>query len=111
VDLFESAELDGCNPWQAYWKIALPLARPALSAVTVFAFIGSWNDFLGPLVFLNTVDKYTVSLGLSLFQGVYYTQMEYLMPMSFVALMPVLVLFMISQRYLVQGVLTTGIKS
>ncbi len=107
MDLFESAELDGCNPWQAYWRIALPLARPAVSAVAVFAFIGAWNDFLGPLVYLNTADKYTVSLGLSLFQGVYYTQLEYLMPMSLAALLPVLALFIFSQHYFVEGVLTT----
>lgn len=110
AELFESAELDGCNPWMAYWRIALPLSRPALATVAVFSFIGAWNDFLGPLVYLSTNDKFTVSLGLSLFQGLFWTQLHYLMPMSLVALLPVLVLFLLAQRYFVQGIATTGFK-
>lgn len=109
-ELFESAELDGCNPLMAYWKIALPLSRPALATVAVFAFIATWNDFLGPLVYLSTTDRYTLSLGLSLFHGLFYTQLQYLMPMSLVALLPVLLLFFIAQRYFVQGIVTTGLK-
>ena len=110
VELFESAELDGCNPLMAYWRIALPLSRPALATVAVFSFVGAWNDFLGPLVYLNTNDKFTLSLGLSLFQGIYYTQLHYLMPMSLVALLPVLILYFFAQRYFVQGIVTTGFK-
>lgn len=109
-ELFESAELDGCNPWMAYRRIALPLSRPALATVAVFAFIGAWNDFLGPLVYLSTTQKYTVSLGLSLFQGLFWTQLHYLMPMSLLALLPVLILFLMAQRYFVQGIVTTGFK-
>jgi multiple sugar transport system permease protein len=109
-DLFESAELDGCNPLTAYWYIALPLSRPALAVVGVFAFIGAWNDFLGPLIYLSTNDKFTLSLGLSLFQGLYYTQLQYLMPMSLVALLPVLVIYFAAQRYFVQGIVTTGLN-
>jgi multiple sugar transport system permease protein len=108
--IFEQAEIDGCNPLQAYWYIALPISRPAAAAVLVFVFIGSWNDFLGPLIYLNTTNKYTVSLGLSLFQGMYWTQLHYLMPMSLLALLPVVVLFIFAQRYLVSGITTTGIK-
>jgi ABC-type glycerol-3-phosphate transport system permease component len=109
-ELFESAELDGCNPFSAYWRIALPLSGPALATVGVFSFIGAWNDFLGPLVYLSTNQKYTLSLGLSLFQGVFWTQLHYLMPMSLVALLPVLVLFVVAQRFFVQGIVTTGFK-
>jgi ABC-type glycerol-3-phosphate transport system permease component len=109
-ELFESAELDGCNPLMAYWRIALPLSRPALASVSVFAFVSAWNDFLGPLVYLSTNDKFTLSLGLALFQGTHYTQLHYLMPMSLVALLPVLFLFVIAQRYFVQGIVTTGFK-
>ncbi|MEZ4646068.1 MAG: carbohydrate ABC transporter permease [Chloroflexota bacterium] len=108
--LFESAEIDGCNPWQAYWWIALPLSRPALATVAVFSFIGSWNDFLGPLIYLSSTSKFTLSLGLSLFHGLFYTQLQYLMPMSLVALLPVLLLFVVAQRYVVQGIVTTGEK-
>jgi multiple sugar transport system permease protein len=109
-ELFESAELDGCNPLMAYRWIAIPLSRPALATVAVFSFITSWNDFLGPLVYLSTNAKFTVSLGLSLFQGIYYVQLHYLMPMSLLALLPVLVLFLLAQRHFVQGIVTTGFK-
>ncbi|MCA9973270.1 MAG: carbohydrate ABC transporter permease [Anaerolineales bacterium] len=104
VELFESAELDGCNPLQAYWRIAMPLARPVLATVAVFSFVGSWNDFLGPLIYLNSTGKFTLSLGLSLFHGLFYTQLQYLMPMSLVAVLPVLGLFWVAQRYLMNGV-------
>jgi len=109
-DFFESAELDGCNPLMAYWYIALPLCRPALASVAVFAFIGAWNDYLGPLIYLNRTANYTVSLGLGQFQGIYYTQFQYLIPMSLVALLPVLAIFLIAQRQIVQSIVTTGIK-
>lgn len=108
--IFEYAEIDGCNPLQIYWHIGLPISRPAIAAVAVFVFISSWNDFLGPLIYLNTTDKYTISLGLSMFQGIYYTQLQYLMPLSVVALLPVIIMFFIAQRYLVSGIKTTGIK-
>ena len=110
TELFESAELDGCNPFMSYCRIALPLARPALATAAVFAFIGAWNDFLGPLVYLNTNEKFTLSLGLALFQGTHYTQLHYLMPMSLVALLPVTILFLLAQRYFVQGIVTTGFR-
>jgi multiple sugar transport system permease protein len=106
VELFESAEIDGCNPWQAFWQIAIPLSRPAIATVAVFAFIGNWNDFLGPLVYLSSASKFTVSLGLSLFQGIYFTQTHYLVPMSLVALLPVILLFLFAQRYFIQGIVT-----
>jgi ABC-type glycerol-3-phosphate transport system permease component len=109
-ELFESAELDGCNPFMAYCRVALPLAHPALATAAVFAFMGAWNDFLGPLVFLNSSEKFTLSLGLALFQGTHYTQLHYLMPMSLVALLPALALFLVAQRYFVQGIVATGFK-
>ena len=109
-ELFESGEIDGCNPLMAYWWIALPLSRPALAAVAIFSFIGAWNDFLGPLIYLNTTSKFTLSLGLSLFHGLFYTQLHYLLPMSLVALLPVLVIFPFAQHYFVQGIVATGVK-
>jgi ABC-type glycerol-3-phosphate transport system permease component len=109
-DYFESAELDGCNPLMAYWYIGLPLCRPALASVAVFAFIGAWNDYLGPLIYLNRNANFTISLGLAQFQGIYYTQYQYLIPMSLVALLPVLAIFLIAQRQFVQSIVTTGIK-
>jgi ABC-type glycerol-3-phosphate transport system permease component len=109
-ELYDSARLDGCNPLQAFWHIALPLARPAVATVAVFAFVASWNDFLGPLIYLSSTDKYTVALGLSLFQGMYYTQLHYLMPMALVALAPIVVLFLVAQRSFARGIVATGPK-
>ncbi len=106
-ELFQSAEIDGCNPLAAYWWIALPLSRPVLATVAVFSFIASWNDFVGPLLYLNTTSKFTLSLGLSLFHGLFYTQLEYLMPMSLVALLPVLGLFIFAQKHFVAGIVTS----
>lgn len=106
-ELFQSAEIDGCNPLTAYWWIALPLSKPAIATVAIFSFIGSWNDFIGPLLYLNTTSKFTLSLGLSLFHGLFFTQLEYLMPMSLVALLPVMILFFFAQKYFVSGIITT----
>ena len=109
-ELFQSAEIDGCNPLTAYFWIALPLSKPAIATVAVFSFIGSWNEFIGPLIYLNTTSKFTLSLGLSLFNGLFYTQLEYLMPMSLVALLPVLIMFLFAQRYFVEGIITAEVK-
>lgn len=96
--LFESAELDGCNPLTAYWYIALPLARPVFAAVSFFAFIGAWNDYLNPLIYLNSPEKFTLSLGLAMFQGVYITQLHYILPLTLVTLLPVALVFLLAQR-------------
>ncbi len=108
AELFDHAEMDGCNPWQSYWYVALPLARPALVTVAIFAAMGSWNDFLEPLVYLTSASKFTLSVGLSFFQGFYVTQLHYLIPLSLIALAPIVVLFVFAQRYLMRGIVTTG---
>jgi multiple sugar transport system permease protein len=106
--LFESAELDGANPLQSFRYIALPLARPALAAVAVFAFVGSWNDFLGPLVYLRSPDTFTVTLGMATFQGVFVNEVHYSVAMALIALIPPILIFVIAQRFLVRGVVASG---
>jgi multiple sugar transport system permease protein len=106
--LFESAELDGATPFQAFRHIALPLARPALAAVAVFAFIGSWNDFLGPLVYLRSSDTFTLSLGLATFQGVHVNQLHDALALALIALIPPVAIFLVAQRFLVRGIATGG---
>ena len=108
ANLFESAELDGANPLQAWWHVALPLARPAIAAVAVFAFVGSWNDFLGPLLYLRWPDTFTISLGLAAFQGTYVSQLHLTLALSLVALLPVVVVFAVAQRSIVGGIATGG---
>jgi len=107
-NLLESAELDGANPIQAFRHIALPLAWPVVAAVAVFAFVGSWNDFLGPLVYLRSPDTYTVSLGMATFQGVHVNDVHLSVAMACIALVPPILVFVVAQRVLVHGIATGG---
>ena len=109
--LFESAELDGANPLQAFRHVALPLARPALAAVAVFAFVGAWNDFLGPVVYLRSPDSFTLSLGLASFQGLYMNQVHHSVTLAALALVPPVVVFVLAQRVLVRGVAAAGMRA
>jgi ABC-type glycerol-3-phosphate transport system permease component len=109
-DLYDSAEIDGCTPFGLYWRIAIPLARPAFATAGIFAFLSGWNDLMTPLVYLSDMNKFTLSLGLANFQATGYTLLQYLMPMALLAILPMLVLFFFAQRYFVQGIVTTGIK-
>jgi multiple sugar transport system permease protein len=106
--LFESAELDGASPLQAFRHVALPLAIPAIAAVSVFAFVGSWNDFLGPLVYLRAPDTFTVALGLATFQGVNVNDVHFTVALALLALIPPIAIFVVAQRFLVRGVASTG---
>ncbi|MGW5450267.1 carbohydrate ABC transporter permease [Streptomyces asiaticus] len=110
-ELDEAARLDGCGHPRIYWNIVLPLCRPALITSAIFTFIWSWNDFIGPLLYLNEPDKYTVSLGLKLFID-QDSVADYggMVAMSLVALLPVLLFFLAFQRYLVEGAATSGLK-
>jgi len=110
-ELDEAARLDGCGHLRIYWNIVLPLCRPALITSAIFTFIWSWNDFIGPLLYLNEPDKYTVSMGLKLFID-QDSVADYggMVAMSLVALLPVLLFFLAFQRYLVEGASTSGLK-
>lgn len=109
-ELGDAAKVDGCNPFQIYWRIYMPLTKPALATLAVFTFMGRWNDLLGPLIYLNRPESMTVTAGLSYFQGQYYADMPLLMAGSVVSLIPTLVLFAVAQRYFVQGMVLTGLK-
>lgn len=109
-DLDEAAYLDGASPLRVLWEIVLPLSRPALIVVAIFTFIGVWNDFLGPLIYLSDNDKFTLALALASFQGLYNAQWGYLMAASTAVITPIVVLFFLAQRYFVSGIALTGIK-
>jgi multiple sugar transport system permease protein len=111
VELFESAELDGCNPLGTYWYIAIPVSRPILTVVAVFAAIASWHDFLNPLVYLNSANHYTLSLGLAAFQRFYYTQIHYLLPAALLTLLPLMVFFYFTQDAFIRGIISTQLLS
>ncbi|MBB2911568.1 multiple sugar transport system permease protein [Streptosporangium becharense] len=110
-ELDEAAYIDGASPWRVYWTIVMPLSKPAIVVVTIFTFIGTWNDFLGPLLYLNDENKYTLSLGLASFQSVFITQWGYLMAASAAVIAPIIALFFFLQRYFIEGVTLTGIKN
>lgn len=110
-DLSEAARIDGCSEFGIYWRIILPLSKPALAVVALFHFLFSWNDFMGPLLYLTRESTYTLSLGLQHFQsshgGVDWSS---LMAMSTLICLPIIVLFFFTQKTFIKGIATTGIK-
>ena len=109
-ELDEAARIDGCSSLRIFAQIMLPLSKPVLATVVIFSFIWSWNDFWGPLVYLRSTENKTLSLGLQVFQGVYQTDYHYLMAASLVVLLPILVIYVVCQRYFVQGIVMSGMK-
>lgn len=109
-ELSEAARIDGCNELQIFWKIILPLVKPALVVVILFQFVGTWNDFMGPLIYVNDPAKYTLSLGLQQFQVAHGAEWQLLMAASTVVAAPIIVLFFIFQRAFVEGITLTGLK-
>lgn len=110
TELEEAAVLDGCSRFRVFYNIILPLSKPALATVAIFTFIGSWNEFLWPLVIVSQSQMFTLPVGLAAFQGSY--QMKYAMTMaaSVMASIPILIAFIIFQKSIIKGVTTTGLK-
>lgn len=109
-ELCEAARIDGMNEYQIWWKVMLPLSKPALSTLTIFTFVGTWNDFLGPMIYLTTTEKKTIQIGLRMFISQYSTEYGLIMAASVIALIPVLIVFLSLQKYFVQGIATSGLK-
>ncbi|RIK46008.1 MAG: sugar ABC transporter ATP-binding protein [Chloroflexi bacterium] len=110
VDLEEAARIDGAVIWQILFYIMIPLAQPALATITIFTFMGVWNDFLGPLIYLNRPETYTMALGLNFFKGQYTSDWNLLMAGSLVMMAPLLILFFVAQRAFIEGITLTGMK-
>ena len=108
--LEEAAALDGLNSWQIFWHIVLPLAKPALAAQAIFVFMGSWNNFLLPVVILFEPEMFTLPLGLNTFKGQYISYWNYIMAASMVFTLPVLCLYAFFNRYFIEGATFTGGK-
>jgi multiple sugar transport system permease protein len=109
-ELSSAAKIDGANEFQIYWRIILPLSKPAFAAVALFTFNSSWNDLLGPLIYLNDESHYTLALGLYGFLSRVRTEWGMLMAASTVMVTPIIVLFFFTQRTFIQGITLTGIK-
>jgi len=109
-DLEDAAKIDGCSYFGLYWRIMLPLVRPALAAVAIFQFLGSWNDFMGPLIYINDLRLTPLSLGLFQFQQEHTAEWGMLMAGSLLMTLPAIAIFFFAQKHFIQGVTLTGLK-
>ena len=109
-ELCEAARIDGMSEYQIYARIMLPLSKPALSTLTIFTFVNTWNDFLGPLIYLKSEAKKTLQLGLKMFISQYSSEYGLIMAASVLSLIPVLIVFLSLQKHFVEGVAATGVK-
>jgi ABC-type glycerol-3-phosphate transport system permease component len=110
-ELDAAARIDGCSSWGVYWRIILPLAKPAILIIIIFVFNGVWNEFLTPLIYIHSPEKYTLALGLRFFQGEASNDWHLLMAASLLTMLPVIVLFFSAQKYFMQGIVFTGVKA
>jgi multiple sugar transport system permease protein len=109
-DLDDAARIDGCGILGIFWRIILPLAMPAVGIVAIFEFTGSWNWFLGPLIYLSRMETFPLALALSYLNATYRVLWSELMVVSFIAMLPPLLLFFIAQKAYIQGIVVTGVK-
>ncbi len=110
-ELDEAAYMDGCSTFQIYWKIMLPLSLPVLTTAAIFTFIFTWDDFFGPLIYLNQMQNYTVTLALRSFvDSTAESDWGGLFAMSILSLVPIFLIFLFFQRFLIEGIATTGMK-
>ncbi len=109
-DLIDAARIDGCSTFRIYWQIVMPLSIPALATVALFTFMISWNDFMGPLIYVVDEAKYTLSLGLAMFKGRFASRYGEMMAVSVLLTLPIIVLFFFTQKTFIQGIKTSGMK-
>lgn len=110
VELDEAARIDGAGSFAILRGVILPLSKPALTTVALFSFIAHWNDFLGPLIYTQSMEKKTLAVGLTAFKSLHGTEYHLLMAASVAVLLPILVIFFFAQRYFVEGIVTSGLK-
>jgi ABC-type glycerol-3-phosphate transport system permease component len=108
LELDDAARIDGCGHWSIFWRIIMPLSKPALGAVMVFEFLNSWDDFLGPLIYISKDKLYTVALGLAAFRNDYFIEWNLFMAAAALAMAIPLIIFFIAQKYFIEGVQLTG---
>lgn len=109
IDLDEAARIDGATSWRIWLRIIVPLSGPVLAALTIFIFLGSWNDFLWPLVITNSLEMRTLPIGLTAFQGQFQTAWHLLMAGAVIAILPILIIYILAQRRFIEGLAMTGV--
>jgi multiple sugar transport system permease protein len=108
--LEEAAKIDGCTPFGVYWRVFLPLSTPTTATLAIFVLMGIWNDYYNPLIYITTVEKMTLPLGLALMQGMYSTDWTVLMAGTTLSLIPIITAFLFAQDLFVKGVMLSGVK-
>lgn len=108
--LSEAARIDGLSEYGIWWRIILPLSVPALASLTIITFVSTWNDYLGPLIYLRDRELWTIQLGLQSFIGEYNAEHALIMTGSVLSVLPIAIIFFLGQRYFVEGIATTGVK-
>ncbi|MBD8465469.1 carbohydrate ABC transporter permease [Plantibacter sp. CFBP 8798] len=109
-ELSEAARIDGLNEYAIWWRIILPLTKPALASLALLTFVSTWNDYMGPFIYLTSNDLWTVQLGLRSFVGQYDAEYALIMAGSVVSVIPIVLIFLLGQRYFIQGIATSGMK-
>ncbi len=109
-ELSDAARVDGAGELQVFWKVILPLTRPAVTVVALFAAVAAWNDFLGPLLYLHNENTYTLAIGLQFFRSTHDVSYNLLMAASTLVVLPVVVVFLFAQRFFIQGITVGGVK-
>lgn len=112
AELEDAAKIDGCNPFQTFWKIALPLALPAIATLGIFTFITTWNSFIWPLIVTNSDNMRTLPVGLAIFKGSFRESTEWgqLMACAIISVIPVIGVFLLGQKYFIKGIMMGGVK-
>lgn len=109
-ELCESARMDGLSEWGIYRKIILPLTKPALASLTIISFVTTWNDYMGPFIYLTSTENKTIQLGLKMFVSLYDAEYALIMAASVISILPVAIVFLSMQKYFVEGIATSGMK-
>jgi len=109
-ELADAARIDGCSEFGIYWRIMMPLAKPALITVAIFTFLNAWNDLLGPIIYLRSPQNFTVAVGLSSFRSTLDVSWDLQLAATTAVILPVVILFFFSQRYFIKGIVMTGLK-
>ena len=110
MELEEAARIDGCGEFRIFWQIMLPLSKPAIATLCIFTFVNTWNDYMGPMIYLTTDLNKTIQVGLRRFIQAYSADYNLIMAASLCSLLPVTVVFLFLQRYFIEGIATTGMK-
>ncbi|MHB0877550.1 MAG: carbohydrate ABC transporter permease [Anaerolineae bacterium] len=110
LELDDAARIDGCGIMQLFFRIMLPLAKPALGITAIFSFSGAWNDFMGPLIYLSEMKQFPLAMALMFLRGTYRVLWSELMVVSFIAMVPPMLLFFIAQKFYIQGIVVSGVK-